>query len=164
MGKTQGKGVIGLQQACSTIINETSKRLAQVMKHTWGNVAYIETQQIPSLRWVGRLLRGRSRFKLFTICAVGARREGVALTQGTSQGGRNLRRGRNIDTKEGARKERRAKKAWTMKGKEGWRIAKEAGMVLRPTPHKTLAIVHRIKTIKNKNKARPHHPLFPLAE
>ena len=49
MGKTQAKGGISLQQACSTIINETSKRLARVMQHAWGNVAYIETQQIHSL-------------------------------------------------------------------------------------------------------------------
>jgi len=58
------------------------------MKHAWGNVAYIETQQIHSLRWVGRLVRGRWRFKPLTTCAVGARREGVALTLGKSQGGR----------------------------------------------------------------------------
>jgi len=51
-----------------------------------------------------------------------------------------------------------------MRGKEGWRIAKEAGVVLRSTPHKTLAVVHRIKAIKNQNKAPPHLPLPPPAE
>jgi len=89
MGKIQAKGGISLQQACSTIINETSKRLARVMKHAWGNVAYIETQQIHSIRWVGRLVRGRWRFKPLTTCAVGARKERVALNPGKSQGGRS---------------------------------------------------------------------------
>ena len=89
MGKTQAKGGISLQQACSTIINETSMRLAQVMKHAWGNVAYIETQQIHSLTWVVRLVRGRWRFKPLTTCAVGVKREGVALAPGKSQQGRS---------------------------------------------------------------------------
>jgi len=74
IGKTQAKGGISLQQACSNIINETSKRPTRVMKHAWGNVAYIETQQIHSLRWVGRLVRGRWRFKPLTTCTVGVRR------------------------------------------------------------------------------------------
>ena len=78
-------------------------------------------------------------------------------------GVRNLRRGRKIDTKESARRERRANKAWTMREIGGWRIAKEVEAVLRSTPNKTRAILHRIKTIKNKNKALPHHPLPPLA-
>jgi len=89
MGKTQAKGGISLQQACSAIINKTSKRLARVMKHAWGNVAYKETQQMHSLRWVGRLVRGRWRFKPLKTCTVGARREGVDLTPGKSQGGRS---------------------------------------------------------------------------
>ena len=89
MGKTQAKEGISLQQACSTIINETRRRLARVMQHAWGNVAYIETQQIHSLRWVGQLVRGRWRFKPLTTCAVGVRREGVALTPGKSKGGRS---------------------------------------------------------------------------
>jgi len=88
MGKTQAKGGIFLLQACSTIINETSKRLAWVIKQAWGNAAYIETLQIHSLGEVGRLVRGRWRFKTLTTCAAGARWKGVALTPGKSQGGR----------------------------------------------------------------------------
>jgi len=112
MGKTQAKGGISLQQACSTIINETSKRLARVMQHAWGNVAYIETQQIHSLRWVGRLVRGRWRFKPLTSCAVGLRREGVALTPGKSQGGRSK------EPKTGSKDRYKRKRKEGAKGKE----------------------------------------------
>jgi len=45
-----------------------------------------------------------------------------------------------------------------------WRIAKEVAAVLRSSLNKTRAIVHKIKTIKNKNKPPPHHLLPPLAE
>jgi len=112
MGKTQAKGGISLQQACSIIINETSKRLARVMQHAWGNVAYIETQQIHSLRWVGRLVRGRWRFKPLTTCAVGVRREGVALTPGKSQGGRSK------EPKTGSKDRYKRKREEGAKGKE----------------------------------------------
>ena len=88
MHKTRARGGISLQQACSTIINETNKRLARATKYAWGNAAYIETQQIHSLRWAGRLVRGRWRSKSLITYVAGVKWEGVALTVGKSRGGR----------------------------------------------------------------------------
>jgi len=112
MGKTQAKGGISLQQACSTIIKETSKRLARVVQHAWGNVAYIETQQIHSLKWVGWLVRGRWRFKLLTTCAVGVKKEGVALAPGKSLGSRSK------EPKTGSKDRYKRKREEGAKGKE----------------------------------------------
>jgi len=166
MGKTQAKGGISLQQACSTIINETIKRLARMMKHAWGNVAYIETEQMHSLRWVGQLVRGRWRFKPLTIFTVGARKEGVALNPGKSQGGSSKEPGTGSKDRYKRRREDGAKGKGSMdhEGKGVVENSKGSRSGAETNSQQNPAIVHRIKGIKNKNKAPPYHPLPFLVE